>query len=252
MSRVLAATQKAGGLHRSGARGKGRGAFGRGRAASLSALRGLTSRSRGVVIKARVVRHGPKSAPLTTHLSYLQRDGVTRDGAPDECSTPLATRRMRATSRSVVTSDRHHFRFIVSPDDAAGTFRPSRLHPRSHERDGARSRDQDSIGWRSTIGTPSIPTSTSWCGAEPTTAAISLSSRDYISRGFRARAEQLVTSELGPRSEQEIRRSLERQVDADRWTPLDQALARGSGEAGWPRATFGRTRVRSTMSSDRC
>ena len=79
VSRVLAATQKAGGLHRSGARGKG-GTFGRGRAASLSALRGLTSHSRGVVIKARVVRHAPKSAPLATHPSYLQRDGVTRDG----------------------------------------------------------------------------------------------------------------------------------------------------------------------------
>ena len=51
-------------------------------------------------------------------------------------------------------------------------------------------------------------------------------SRDYISRGLRARAAQLITLELGPRSQQEIRRSLERQVEADRWTPLDQALAR--------------------------
>ena len=30
--------------------------------------------------------------------------------------------------------------------------------------------------------------------------------RDYISKGLRARAEQLATLELGPRSEQEIRR----------------------------------------------
>ncbi|MGD9658948.1 MAG: DUF3363 domain-containing protein, partial [Methylocystis sp.] len=51
-------------------------------------------------------------------------------------------------------------------------------------------------------------------------------SRDYISRGMRARAEQLVTLELGPRADQEIRRALESQVEADRWTPLDQALAR--------------------------
>src|SRR5262249_6341548 len=34
------------------------------------------------------------------------------------------------------------------------------------------------------------------------------------------------TRELGPRSEQEIRRSLTEQIEAERWTPLDRALAR--------------------------
>ncbi|WP_408631412.1 hypothetical protein [Methylocystis silviterrae] len=43
VARVLAATQKSGGLHRPGERGSRRGAFGRGRAASLGALRGLSS-----------------------------------------------------------------------------------------------------------------------------------------------------------------------------------------------------------------
>src|SRR5262249_10191199 len=44
--------------------------------------------------------------------------------------------------------------------------------------------------------------------------------------GMRARAQGLVTRELGPRSEQEIRRSLEGEIEAERWTPLDRALAR--------------------------
>ena len=35
-----------------------------------------------------------------------------------------------------------------------------------------------------------------------------------------------MTLELDPRSEQEIRQALDRQVDADRWTLLDRALAR--------------------------
>jgi type IV secretory pathway VirD2 relaxase len=51
-------------------------------------------------------------------------------------------------------------------------------------------------------------------------------SRDYIREGMRARAQGLVTRELGPRSEQEIRRSLEGEILAERWTPLDRALAR--------------------------
>ena len=49
-------------------------------------------------------------------------------------------------------------------------------------------------------------------------------SRDYISRGLRARAADLVTLELGPRTELELRRGLDAQVDADRWTNLDRAL----------------------------
>jgi len=49
-------------------------------------------------------------------------------------------------------------------------------------------------------------------------------SREYISRGFRARAEDLVGLELGPRSEKAIRSMLEREIGAERWTSLDRAL----------------------------
>ncbi len=118
VARVLAATQKAGGLHRAGARGKGRGGFGRGRAASLGALRGLTSKSRGAVVKTRVVRHGPKAGPLAAHLSYLRRDGVTRDGAPGKVFDAAADQADARAFAERCQGDRHHFRFIVSPDDA--------------------------------------------------------------------------------------------------------------------------------------
>src|SRR5258708_3072811 len=49
-------------------------------------------------------------------------------------------------------------------------------------------------------------------------------SRAYISRGFRDRAAERVTLELGPRSEREIQSALEREVEAERWTSLDRAL----------------------------
>ena len=51
-------------------------------------------------------------------------------------------------------------------------------------------------------------------------------SRDYISRGFRDRAAERVTLELGPRSEQEIRSALEREVEAERWTEPRPGAAR--------------------------
>jgi hypothetical protein len=37
---------------------------------------------------------------------------------------------------------------------------------------------------------------------------------------MRARAEHLVTMELGPRNDLEIRQGLEAEIDADRWTKL--------------------------------
>ncbi|MBM3552682.1 MAG: DUF3363 domain-containing protein [Alphaproteobacteria bacterium] len=229
VSHVLAATQKAGGLHRPGARGKGRGTFGRGRAASLSALRGLTAHSRRVMIKARVVRHGPKSAPITTHLSYLQRDGVTRDGAAGRMFDAAGDDADARDFAGRCQGDRHHFRFIVSPDDAQEL---SDLRAFTRDLMGEMARDLGTkLDWAAidhwNTEHPHIHVLVRGRGDDGGDLVIS---RDYISRGLRARAERLVTLELGPRSEQEIRQALERQVDADRWTPLDQALAREAGK----------------------
>jgi type IV secretory pathway VirD2 relaxase len=49
-------------------------------------------------------------------------------------------------------------------------------------------------------------------------------SRSYISQGIRARAEERVTLELGPRSEREVQAALENEVEAEYWTNLDRAL----------------------------
>ncbi|MBM3653140.1 MAG: DUF3363 domain-containing protein [Alphaproteobacteria bacterium] len=227
LARVLAATQKAGGLHRFGARGSSRGSFGRGRAASLRALRRLSSGSRGVVVKARVVRHSPKTAPLSAHLSYLRRDGVTRDGAPGRMFDAAGDEADARTFAERCQGDRHHFRFIVSPDDAADL---SDLRAFTRDLMADMSRDLGtSIDWVAVdhwnTEHPHIHILVRGRADDGGDLVIN---RDYISRGYRACAEQLVTLELGPRNEQEIRRALERQVGADRWTPLDQALARES------------------------
>jgi hypothetical protein len=86
INQVLRAANRAGhtsGEFTSGKRGHryGRSTFGRGRI-SFSRTR-LFSSTRRVVVKARVVRHQGRtfrSAALTAHQSYLQRDGVTREG----------------------------------------------------------------------------------------------------------------------------------------------------------------------------
>ena len=82
VAQALAAAKKAGGgVSRSGrVVSRNRSRFGHGQRASIQANRLITARSRGAVIKARVVRHSARAAPLGTHLDYLRRDGVTRDG----------------------------------------------------------------------------------------------------------------------------------------------------------------------------
>jgi hypothetical protein len=59
-----------------------RSTFGRGRLAAFLASRALTSRSRGVVVKARVVRHKPRISASAAHLRYLRREGVSKEGEP--------------------------------------------------------------------------------------------------------------------------------------------------------------------------
>ena len=93
--------------------------FGRGRRAALAAS--LRSHSRRVVISARVVRQKGtrfRSASLTNHLSYLRRDGVTRDGNDAAMFDQQSDRADEKDFAERVASDRHYFRFIVSPEDA--------------------------------------------------------------------------------------------------------------------------------------
>ena len=81
LAQALQAAQKSGGLSRGGRTRDSR--FGRGRAASLAALAPfLNNRARSAIVKARVVRRMRSPGALRAHVSYLQRDGVNRDGAP--------------------------------------------------------------------------------------------------------------------------------------------------------------------------
>jgi type IV secretory pathway VirD2 relaxase len=230
IAQALAAAEKAGGSARRPGRTTRNSSFGRGRAASLAATRLLTGRSRGVVVKARVVRHGIKRAPLSAHLSYLRREGVTKDGAAGRMFDAEHDEADHRVFVEHCEGDRHHFRFIVSPDDATEL---SDL--KSFTRDLMRHAERD-------LGTKLEWVAVDhWNTEHPHVHVIVrgrtddrdlVISRDYIREGMRARAQELVTQELGPRSDQDIRHSLEGQVEAERWTRLDRALAREAAAKG--------------------
>ena len=118
VGRVLASAHKAGGLYAGRSRDT-RSTFGRGRAAAFLAGGSLTARSRRVVVKARVVRQkAGASAPLSAHLRYLRRDGVTKEGEPARMFGAVGQDSDTRAFSERCEGDRHHFRFIVSPDDA--------------------------------------------------------------------------------------------------------------------------------------
>src|SRR3546814_6739813 len=76
---------------------------------------------RRVIVKMRVVRHAGtkfRAAPIARHVAYLEREGVTRDGAPAQMFDAGSDRADREAFAARCEDDRHPFRFIISPEDA--------------------------------------------------------------------------------------------------------------------------------------
>jgi type IV secretory pathway VirD2 relaxase len=228
LAQALKAAQKAGGLSRgSGSRDS---RFGRGRAASLAASRMLQARGRGAMVKARVVRQMRSPGALRAHVSYLKRDGVTRDGSPGKLFDAAGDEADGRAFAGRCEGDRHHFRFIVSPDDAGEL---SSLRSFTRELMDQAGRDLGTrLDWVAVDHwNTEYPHIHILVRGRADDGADLVISRDYIGSGLRARAGELVTRELGPRSELEVRRGLEAEVTAERWTKLDRMLARESGGA---------------------
>ena len=223
MGEVRRAAAKAGFLAK-GPAGGGTGRRGRGARAGLPARSDRDARR--VVIKARIVRHKGarfRAAPMGRHLSYLRREGVDQDGrtpamfdaAGDGCDTKAFAERC--------AGDRHHFRFIVSPEDAAEM---ADLRTFTRELMAEVASDLDTgLDWVAidhwNTDNPHIHILMRGVADDGTDLVID---RSYISEEMRSRAQKRVTLELGPRSELDIAAALDREVDAEHWTSLDRRI----------------------------
>jgi len=228
LRQVLGSVQRAGGF--SGGRAARSSVFGRGRVGGVQASHRLMAGHRSVVIKTRVVRQAKGAAPLSAHLRYLQRDGVTRDDAPGRLFDAAEDHVDARAFGDRCDGDRHHFRFIVSPEDGADL-----QNLKAFTRDLMRAAETDlgtGLEWVAVEH---------WNTAHPHVHVVVrgvtdrgddlVISRDYIAQGLRARASDLVTRELGPRTEHDVQRALVRDVSSDRWTRLDGLLVRDAARA---------------------
>lgn len=207
------------------ARSKGSGRLGRGRDVALRLRK--TSEGRRVVIKARIVRHTGKafsSGPMSRHLAYLQREGVTRDQQRGDLFDADRDSADGEAFASRCRDDRHHFRFIISPEDAI-ELADLRVFTRELILDMARDlgTELDWVGadhWNT--DNPHVHVLVRGRTDRGTDLIVD---REYIRHGLRFRAEQRATIELGMRSERDIQIARHREITAERWTSLDANLA---------------------------
>ena len=206
--------------------------LGRGHTAARFAGAKLTSMSRRVTIKTLLVNQrnaSPQS--LAKHLRYIERDGAGRDGEPGRAYGPQIDDADLDAFKERANDDRHHFRFIVSPEDGAelDDLRTYTRHLVNRmEADLGTRLDWVAVDhWN----TDNPHTHLIVRGRDDTGKDLIIAG-DYIAHGFRHRAAELATEWLGPRTELEIQQTLQREVEQERWTSLDRTLQREAGEDG--------------------
>ncbi|UIJ44768.1 DUF3363 domain-containing protein [Sphingomonas cannabina] len=227
LSRVLAAAN----LARAASPGARRGFAGSrlGRGAGVGRVlaardRFAAWRRRRVIVKARLVRLAGKGFEgARAHLRYIQRDGVTRDGRPGQLYGPDSDKVDGRRWLDEQAGDRHQFRFIVSPEDgdqyADLQDLTKRLMARIEEDLGTR------LDWVAVdhFNTGHPHTHIIVRGKDERGRDLVIAP-DYLTRGIRERAAELVDLDLGPRSDRDIEARLRAEIGQERLTSIDRRL----------------------------
>ncbi|MBE0587344.1 MAG: relaxase/mobilization nuclease and DUF3363 domain-containing protein, partial [Hydrogenophaga sp.] len=203
--------------------------FGRGRVAVGLAGRGLGANARRVVIKSRfVVLRRAGATAASAHLRYIEREGVTRDGQKGQAYGAGTDAADLKGFEERGRGDRHQFRLIVSPEDAVDLddlkgFTRQLMH--RMETDLETPLDWVAVDHWDTDNPHTHIVLRGWAGSERQGRDLVIAP-DYMAHGMRLRASEIATKWLGPRTEAEMRQSLQREVDQQRLTSLDRQLLR--------------------------
>ena len=180
-----------------------------------------------VIVKALVSRHqgarADRAAALAAHIAYIGRSGAGVDGARPEVFDRDGPVAETSGLAGAWRDDRHHFRFIVSPEHG------DRLTLDSYVREVMHRVSAD-------LGEPRL----TWLAVchydtdQPHAHVLVrgrrsdgrdlVIPRDYIAYGFRARAQDVAQERLGDLSRMDAERRVWRETSADRFTGLDRRL----------------------------
>lgn len=235
--KVRKAANLAGGVKRAATRARRFDGSRIGRGAGVGRLLGSSdrfvgTRSRRVVVKARIVRLAGKGAnAAAAHLRYLQRDGTTREG---ERGSLYSAEHDAADGKAFLergSGDRHQFRFIVAAEDGAEyqDLKPlvRRLMSQAETDLGTR------LDWVAVDHfNTGHPHSHILVRGKDDQDKDLIIAREYITQGFRQRAAELVNLDLGPRTDREIMRSNLREIGQERFTGIDRRLLKAVDHDG--------------------
>jgi len=201
-------------------------------------------RARRVAVKIRSVRLGGRGlAKAQAHLRYLQRDGaqINKDGEkiPGKLYGPDREEIDGKEFLKEGKDDRHQFRIILSPEEAGEL-----ADLNSFTRDVMAVAENDlgtRLDWVAVnhFDTDHPHTHVVLRGKSDDGKDLVIA-RNYITHGFRKRASEIATLELGQRRDFEIAKSRYAEVEKDRFTSLDRELA---GMAKDGAITFEKTRT---------
>jgi hypothetical protein len=156
------------------------------------------------------------------HLAYLERDGVERDGSPGRLFG--ADPKFSAEEfRELLPEEKRQFRFIVSPEDGARAdlTELARQLMRQVEKDTGRRLIWAAVNHHDTDN-PHVHIVVRGVDRDGDEFRID---RQYLAHGMRWRAQEILTRELGRRSERDLSQDWGLEAGREGFTEIDRAIA---------------------------
>ena len=210
-----------------------------------------------VIVKALVSRHAgrgaARAAALAAHVGYLGRSGTALEGERPAFFVRDAEGIDAAAATATWPEDRHHFRFIISPEHG-DRIADLRQYTRETLQRVAADLGEPNLEWIAIChyDTDQPHAHVLLRGRRGSDRDLVIP-RDYMGYGFRARAQEVAQEMLGDLSRVEAERRVWRETQADRLTAFDRRLLQaadanlevddgiGSSDA-WAALTRGRLR----------
>ena len=207
-----------------------------------------------VIVKALVSRHSglgaDRAAALAKHVIYLGRSGAGLGGERPEFFDGRSDDLAPAVETAGWSGDRHHFRFIISPEHG------ERLELKGYVREvmGRVAADlgEPGLTWVAPCHYDTDqPHAHVLVRGRRSDGRDLVIPRDYIGYGFRARAQEVAQERLGDLSRLEAERRIWRETEADRFTGFDRRLLAEADPAGVVRDGVGATDAWSALTRGR-
>ncbi len=185
-----------------------------------------------VIVKALVSRHAgrglARGAALAAHVSYLGRSGTALAGERpsffdrdiDNVDPSMAT--------ALWPEDRHHFRFIISPEHG-DRLSDLRRFTRETMRRVAADLGEPELQWIAICHFDTDqPHAHVLLRGRKASGRDLVIPRDYVGYGFRGRAQEVAQEMLGDLSRADAEQRIWRETQADRFTGFDRRLVQAA------------------------